>query len=329
MNVVKVALVFLLVSFFLCTGIVHAEETKAPEPAKAPAKVIDLAQAVTTETDKVAGTEEKKVHTAEIQKGEELRHSEAPNPVSGSASIAFLNRYIFRGYRIGESGLVTQPSLSASYKGFSATLWGNVDWNQRNTTSATFSSEGHKGWNETDLTLSYTYVIKKLSLTGGYIYYDLRYAKETEEFFVSFAYDMLFKPVLSVYQDINAYRGTYFNLSFAHSIPLPKEMSLDLAASFGYEWGQSNYWQTYDTTTASYTGSKYSALHDGMVKAGLTIPVTKAFVVQPMVQYYFALSGDANRTYGTDPNSGLRITYNPNGYVTGSLVYGVNFAYNF
>ena len=39
--------------------------------------------------DSVTGAEEKKVHTAEIQKGEELRHSEAPTPVSGSVSTAF------------------------------------------------------------------------------------------------------------------------------------------------------------------------------------------------------------------------------------------------
>ena len=295
----KCTMLICLVSFFLCAGILHAEETKAPE-AKAPEAPAAPAAA--------APAEEK---------------------VTGSASVAFLNRYIFRGYEIGKPGLVTQPQLSASYKGFTATLWGNMDWNQRNTTSSTFSNEGHKGWNETDLILSYTYAIKKLSITGGYIYYDLKYATETEEFFLTFAYDMLSKPVFSVYQDINAYRGTYFNLSFSHSIPLPREISLDLACSFGYEWGQSNYWQTWDSATASYSGSKYKAFHDGMVKAGLTIPVTKAFVVQPMVQYYFALSGDASRTEGFDPTTGLKVAYNPNGYVPGSFVYGVNFAYNF
>ena len=299
MKALKWSLLFFLLLSFLCTGILHAEETKAPE-AKAPEALAAPAAAATPE-----------------------------EKVTGSASVATLNRYIFRGYRIGESGLVVQPSLSASYKGFSATLWGNMDSNQRNTTSAIFAHEGQAGYNETDLTLSYTYAIKKLSVTGGYIYYSLRYAQDTEEFFLTFAYDMIGKPVFSVFQDVNAYGGTYFNLSFAHSFALPKDITLDLAASFGYEWGQSNYWQTYDSATGTYTGSKYKALHDGMVKAGLTIPVTKAFVVQPMVQYYFALSGDANRTYGTDPATGLRIAYNPSGYVTASLVYGVNFAYNF
>jgi len=256
--------------------------------------------------------------------------------VTGSASMATLNRYIFRGYRIGESGLVLQPSLSASYKGFSLGFWGNIDTNQRNTTTATFSNnpigrseEGKKGFNETDLTLSYTYAIQKLSVTGGYIYYNLKYAEDTEEFFLTFALDALLKPTLSVYQDVNAYPGTYVNLSFAHSIALPKDMSLDLGASFGYENGQGRFWRTFNTVTSGYTGSKYSALHDGMIKAGLTIPVTKAFSVQPTVAYWVPLSSDAKKTMGINPATGLRVPYNPNGYLGDNWVYGVNFTYSF
>jgi hypothetical protein len=305
MRIVKCLLLLCALSLFLCAGVLYAEEVKAPEAAALESK---------------ASPQPPEVKAPE---------KPAEDKVTGSASVAFLNRYIFRGYEIGKSGLVVQPSLTASFKGFSATLWGNMDTNQRNTTSAVFSNEGHKGWDETDLTLSYTYAIDKLSLTGGYIYYSLKYAQDTEEFFFTVAYDMLGKPTFTVYQDINSYLGTYMNLSFAHSISLPKEITLDLGASFGYESGQSNYWRTYDTATRDYTGNRYRGLHDGMVKAGFTIPVTKAFVVQPLAQYYFPLSGDSNRTYGTNPATGLRIPFNPNGYVTSNFVYGVNFAYNF
>ena len=249
--------------------------------------------------------------------------------VTGSASVAFYNQYVFRGYEIGKSGLVIQPSLSASYKGFGVAFWGNADTNQRNTQSAAFSSEGKKGWNETDLTLSYTYPIGKLALTGGYTYYNLKYAEETEEFFITAALDVLTKPTLSVYQDITSYKGTYINLSFAHSFALPKDITLDLGASFGYMIGESDYWRTYDDVTADYSGSKYQGFHDGMVKAGLTIPVTKAFVIQPVVQYWFPLSKNANRTYGSDPTTGIKISYNYNGYVPYNLVYGVGFTYSF
>ena len=316
MNILKYLMLFIILSVFISTGILHAQETKSPEQ-KAP--------------DNVTGGEQgKDVHKVETEKGPVLQHSQEP-PISGSASMATLNRYIFRGYRIGESGLVVQPSLTASYKGFSLGFWGNIDTNQRNTTTATFNDRelGKKGFNETDLTLSYTYVIQKLSLTGGYIYYSLKYAEDTEEFFLTFAYDMITKPTLSIYQDVNAYPGTYINLSFAHSFPLPKNISLDLGASFGYENGQGRFWKTYQATPAGYTGTKYSGLHDGMVKAGLTVPITKAFSIQPSVAYWFPLSGDATKTMGTDSTTGLRIPYNHNGYLGDNWVYGINFAYSF
>jgi len=250
--------------------------------------------------------------------------------VTGSGTLGVYNRYIFRGYEIGKSGLVVQPSLTASYKGFSASFWGNMDTNQRSTKTADFSSESmdhKKGWNETDLTLSYTYPIGKLSLTGGYIYYNTKYANETEEVFATIALDVISKPSLSIYQDITSYKGTYINLSFAHSIPIYKETTLDLGASFGYFMGESDYWSTYDDASAAYTGSKYQGLHDGMVKAGFTIPVTKSFVIQPSVQYWFPLSGDAKREY--DTGGDIKESYNPNGPVKSNFVYGVGFTYSF
>jgi hypothetical protein len=267
----------------------------------------------------VFGEEAKKVE--KTKEAEEVK-------VSGSGSVAVLNRYIFRGYEVGKNGLVIQPSFSASYKGFSVTYWGNIDTNQRNTTSATFANEGRKGFDETDLTLSYIYVVDKLSLTGGYIYYSLKYAEDTEEFFVTLAYDMLTKPTLSVYQDVNSYPGTYINLSFSHSLPVYKDITLDLGVSFAYMIGRGSYWDTYDQSTSDYTSSKYKGFHDGMVKAGLTIPINKAFSIQPIVQYYFPLSGDANRTMGYD-GAGNKISYNHMGYIPYSFVGGINLVYNF
>lgn len=277
----------------------------------------------------VFGEEPKK--DEEPKKAEEAKKAEEPK-VTGSGSVGVYNQYMFRGYEIGKNGVLIQPSLTASYKGFSATFWGNVDTNQRSTKSADFSSESKafkKGWNETDLTLSYTYAINKLSLTGGYIYYGTKYADETEELFGTIALDVLSKPTLSVYRDITNYKGTYLNLSFAHSFPIYKEATLDLGASFGYFMGESNYWKTYETSTGSYTGSKYKGFHDGMVKAGFTIPVTKSFTIQPVVQYWFPLSGDAKREFETTPGMDIKDSYNPNGPVKNNFVYGVGFTYSF
>lgn len=257
----------------------------------------------------------------QITKGEQTKD------LSGSVSLGTYNQYIFRGYEIGKSGLVVQPSMSLTLKGFSATIWGNLDTNQRNTKTATFNQEFKKGWNETDLTLSYTYTIKDLSITGGYIYYGTKYADETEEFFIKLAYKTIANPSITVYRDITNYKGTYINLGLSHSFPLLKDITLDLESGFGYFIGESDYWRTYNRSTATYTGSKYKGLHDGMVKAGLSIPVTKAFTIQPSVQYWFPLSNDAKKEYPTAGD--IKDSYNPNGPVKYNLVYGVGFTYSF
>ena len=244
--------------------------------------------------------------------------------VTGSVALSVLNHYIFRGYELSSHSVVFQPSLTLNYSGFSATLWSNIDSSEHQTQNFTpvTTSRGHNDYDETDLTLSYTYNIDKLALTGGYIYYGTQYAPETQELFVSGTYDMIAHPTLAIYRDIDHYRGTYFNLSFAQSIPVYKETTVDLGASFGYEAGSSNFWDTYNSATGLYNGNKYSAFHDGMVKVGYTIPVTKMFSVQPVVQYWFPLSSDASKITNGSP-------YNPNGQLKDIFVYGVNLTFSF
>ncbi len=244
--------------------------------------------------------------------------------VTGSAALSVLNHYIFRGYELSKNSVVFQPSLTLNYSGFSATLWSNIDSSEhatQNFTPAT-TSRGKQAYNETDLTLNYTYNIDKLALTGGYIYYGTQYAPETQELYVSGTYDMIAHPTLAIYRDIDHYPGTYFNLSFSQSIPVYKETTVDLGASFGYEYGSSNFWDTYNTSTKLYDGPKYSAFHDGMVKVGYTIPVTKMLSAQPVVQYWFPLSSDASKV--TNGNA-----YNPDGQLKDIFVYGVNLTFSF
>jgi hypothetical protein len=230
------------------------------------------------------------------------------NNISGSFSTGIYNKYVFRGYEMSDDSLVIQPSLTLNYKNFSVNLWGNIDTSEHPTQSFTPDRPGKKSFNEIDLTLSYTYTLNKLSITGGYIYYGTKYADETEEVFLSLSYDIISKPTLTVYRDISTYPGTYVNLSFSHSIPVYDKITADL----------SKYWKTYERSTGDYTGKKYSALHDGKLQVGLTYPIQKNITLQPTIQYWFPLSSKARRTI--DGNS-----YNPNGHLDNTLVAGVNF----
>lgn len=246
----------------------------------------------------------------------------AEQKVTGSFTTSFLSQYIFRGYELSTGSLVIEPSVTLNYAGFSVNLWGNLDTNQTPTQSFHPSNPGTASWNETDLTLSYTYTLDKLSITPGYIWYGTQYTKQTQELFLSLAYDIITKPVLTIYQDIAQNPGTYFLLAFSHSIPVYKEATFDLGASFSYEWGQGDSWRTYQAVTGAYTGPKYTAFHAGMLQGGMTIPVAKNFSVQPVVQWWFPLSSKASETI-------MGVPYNPNGNVKSLVVYGLNMALNF
>ncbi len=239
----------------------------------------------------------------------------APAPdVTGSISLLGANRYIFRGAELSSHSAVLQPSVTINYKGFSANIWGNLDTDQTPTQGFAPSNPGQKSYNETDLTLSYTYNINKLALTGGYIYYGTQYTQQTQELFVSATYDMFAHPTIAVYRDIDAHPGTYVNLSFSQSFPVYKlangDVTVDLSAGFGYY-------------NVDDSGEKYSALHDGNGKAGLTIPVYKNVVVQPFVQQWFPLSGTAHH------DAHLENHANPAGHIDNTFVYGLGMTLNF
>jgi hypothetical protein len=251
----------------------------------------------------------------------------APAPdVTGSVSFAGLNKYIFRGAEISARSVVLEPSVTINYKGFSLNVWGNIDTDQHATQvfvpGKDGSGEGHKSFNETDLTLSYTYNIDKLALTGGYIYYGTEYAQQTQELYVSTTYDMIAHPTISIYRDIDANPGWYVNLSFSQSLPVAKmpngDMTVDLGASFGY----------YNISSLTPANKTYSALHDGMVKVGLTVPVAKNVVVQPITQYWFPLSGKAHHDQLVTVDGSI-FNNNPAAHIDNTFVFGVGATLSF
>jgi hypothetical protein len=233
--------------------------------------------------------------------------------ITGSASLAVLSQYIFRGYQIGKNSVVLQPTATAEYRGFAVTFWGNADTQEHATPNFVPDRPGQASFNEADACLSYTHNIGKLALSGGVWYYGTQYMDDTEELFVSATYDVISKPTLVVYRDINAFPATYINLSLAHSVPVGHGITADFGASAGYLAGDGSIYRT-----SGGTGPAYSEFHDGMAKVGLTIPVCKDVVVQPAVQYYFPLSGKAART-----------GYNPCGALDQVFVYGVSATLSF
>jgi hypothetical protein len=191
---------------------------------------------------------------------------EAP---TASGDISILSKYVWRGYELSDDSIVIQPSATVGYKGFSFNLWGNLDTDYVATDNSDF--------NETDLTLAYDTAVGPVGLGFGYIYYGLE-GDDTQELYVSAGYDTLLAPSLTVYKDIDQFPGIYVNFGLSHSIELSNGISLDLSGSLGY----------YDDDTG------YSCMHDGLVSAGLTIPIYSYMTLSPSLSYSFSLSDEAD-----------------------------------
>ena len=208
---------------------------------------------------------------------------------SADASVAFLSKYVWRGFELSKDSLVIQPSLSVSYMGFGANLWANLDTDVYGTDTY--------NWNETDFTLSYDGSFEKLGYGVGWIYYALEGVDEilslteatevsdTQEFYGTLSYDILLAPSLTIYYDTDAFAGAWYaNLGFGHSFTIAENYSLDLGLAFGY----------------LDDNEGYAELHDGLVSASMSFPVGKYVSITPELYYSFALTSDAE-DYIKDP----------------------------
>jgi uncharacterized protein (TIGR02001 family) len=192
---------------------------------------------------------------------------------SGSASVDFMSNYVWRGQKLSNS-MVVQPSTGITYGGFGANLWANYD-------------SGTKEHNETDLTVNFSNSVEKFSYDVGYIYYALEGSEnDTQEVYVTVGYDVILSPSLTVYYDFDEGDGAFIVASIGHTFELPRKVSADVGASVSYDAGN-----TVMGTDAD--GDDINAFYNGDISASLSVPVTDAISVGPMIAYSFPLSNDA------------------------------------
>ena len=203
-------------------------------------------------------------------------------------SVSALSQYIWRGQELSRDSIVIQPSMTISYQGFSANLWGNLD-----TDPYAATGDNSANWNETDFTLSYAKDFDMLSVEGGYIYYGLDACDDTQEVFLSMGLDTLLSPALTIYKDFDTYEHWYFLLGISHSFEITEAISLELSGSASYlKSGDVNAYPEIDSGVP--TGDKFSNLHDCVISASLPIAVAEYITVKPLLSYTFALSDDAS-----------------------------------
>lgn len=189
--------------------------------------------------------------------------------VEVGASADFYSKYIWRGQTPVDDP-VFQPSAYVGIENFTASIWGNYSFD-----------DGE--WTELDYTLDYTTSLdmispelEKVSVSGGYIYYDfpnLPAGDNSQEIYAGVAVDTLLSPSLTVYWDFDQGDGTYYEAAIAHSLPIGKT-TLNLTATVGYNEGQWDF------------ASSFSAALFG---ASLAVPLGDRVVVEPGVFYSLAL----------------------------------------
>ena len=157
-----------------------AEEQNTATPEQTPA-VTQTAPATTPEQNAVE------------QKQEE-------DKVTGEIDLSVLSAYIWRGYEQSRHSVVVQPAVTASYKGFSLNVWGNLDTRPYSAVDAKYAAN----YTETDYTITYSKKFGILQVTPGYIYYGLGapYAGGTapldsQELFLTLGLDTILQPTLT------------------------------------------------------------------------------------------------------------------------------------
>ncbi len=145
------------------------------------------------------------------------------------------SKYIWRGQNLVDNW-VAQPTVGIGFKGFSASFWGNYDF------------DGGE-WTEADLVLDYTTglgclnaSLEKLSVSIGYIYYtfpNLDTDDQSHEIYAGLGLDVLLSPSFTVYYDWDTGDGTYFEGGIAHDFEFER-FTVTPALVIGYnneQWG--------------------------------------------------------------------------------------------
>ncbi len=232
-----------------------------------------------------------------------------PEDLTANFNVSFYSQYIWRGLELSKNSLVIFPTVTIGYKGFAFNVWTDVDTDFYNPPPG---KPSRAQLQETDLTLTYGNKIKplKLNYTVGWIYYDTDgFHGDTPthnmELFATLGLDVLLKPTLSVYSEIEQGTSWYTNLSVSHGFKIYRDWSLDVGGWISFLYNQKE---------------DFHAMHDGNLWTALNIPFGPHFTVTPKIQYSFPLSSAACDRIKANSFDG-----NDNQFVYGGIIFDVKF----
>ncbi len=244
-----------------------------------------------------AGEEGKPSSEVAADTGASIKPAGEEERPTASVYADVLSQYIWRGMAYSQKSIVLQPSITASYNGLSANIWGNFDTNAK----PPGSPPPYKGatWNETDFTLSYTHAIYgDLSGTVGGIYYAYKNVLDSTEvyFGLSYAFPWLTAAV-TAYREVSHYPGWFAEFDLSRNFKLPwYDMSTDLGLSFFYlnSSDSTAYPGSFDSNGNPIDNNNaFTGMLSGQLAAALNVPIGKYLTVSPRIGYAFPLSSKA------------------------------------
>ena len=252
-------------------------------------------------------------------------------------SVSALNMYYNQGTVLSRNSLVIQPSMTIGYKGFSATLWGNLDTNPYPLNTPGMKSASN--WTETDATLAYSKTFGIVNTGVSYAYtgnagasHNAPDSRDQHDLGVKLGLNTLLNPTLNVYYMIDNSQRWYFLFGISHTFEFNKMLSLKLAASAAYLASDVNPEEMEGTRNkvdgnGTVLAQKYNAFLDGVASVALPVKVTKDITVTPSVAFAFPLGTDAENymKYNSHTDASMSFSDKPGTFI----IYGVAASFSF
>ncbi len=227
-----------------------------------------------------------------------------PGMAGGSASVDVMSNYVWRGQNLVNDGVVIQPAVGLEKDNIAIGFWANY---------STDSGEN----TETDLTVSYSGSADKLSYEIGYIHYALINSVDTQEIYLSLAYDTILSPSVTIYYDFDEGDGAFVVVGAGHSMDV-SGYTVNCGASVGIN---------FDDEVMGYDdkGDTFTGLYYGELNLSMDIPWGE-ITVSPKLAYSFALGDGEDAIRAVNENTYMATS---SGTETDVLYGGVGFSMEF
>lgn len=206
----------------------------------------------------------------------------AAGDFSLSSTLGYESRYIFRGVQYAESSI--QPGVTVGYDGFYFAAWANLpigdadfvvkpEWQELDLVAGWSAPVGEKA--SVDLGVTYYTFPNRMSGFGDTYHEDgSGLGFNTVEIYAGLSFEAPLSPKLYLYHDFMFDTWTAQG-ALAHSFPLAKKLSFDLAGTVGYVFddaGGADYLYGNAGANLSFALSEGASAYVGLRYGGSNIP---------------------------------------------------------